>query len=186
MFVPAEKLEVAKVATPDELRVAVPNSVLPRKKLTVPAGVPVGAGVTVAVSVRLCPMMAGLGAAVRAVAVGTVAVTSNAEEVEVVKAVLPEYSAVTMFVPGKRLDVVKAATPDELTFAVPSSVLPRKKLTVPSGVPGVGVIVAVRVTGCPEATGFGEACSAVAVTVCGLTVSLWAVEVEPAEPALPE
>ena len=55
---------------------------------------------------------------------------------------LPEYSAVFEFVPARRLEVTKVATPDEFTFAVPSRVLPRKKLTVPAGVPvGVGVTV---------------------------------------------
>ena len=114
----------------------------------------------------LCPKTAGLGAAVSAVLVATMAVTPTAEDMEVANAVLPEYSAVTMFVPGGRLEVISVATPDELTFAVPSSVLPLKKLTVPAGIPvGAGATVAVSVTACPTVDGLGEAASAVAVTV---------------------
>ena len=125
-----------------------------------------GAGVTVAVKVMLCPKTAGLGAAASAVLVATMAVTPTAEDVEAANAVLPEYSAVIEFMPGERLEVIRVATPDELTFAVPSSVLPLKKLTVPAGVPvGAGVTVAVSVTGCPTVDGLGKAASAVAVTV---------------------
>ena len=47
--VPEGRVERVKVATPDAFRFAVPNRVVPLKKLTVPAGVPVGAGLTVAV-----------------------------------------------------------------------------------------------------------------------------------------
>jgi hypothetical protein len=58
-------------------------------------------------------------------------------------------------------------------------------LTVPSGEPvGAGLTVAVNVTDWPLVAGFGEAVSAVVVTV--VTVSVRALEVEVANPALPE
>ena len=40
-----------------------------------------------------------------------------------------------------------AAVPDPLSVAVPSEVLPLKKVTVPAGVPEDAETVAVRVTG---------------------------------------
>ncbi len=64
-----------------------------------------------------------------------VTVTSSPIEVEVAKPALPEYTAVTISVPEGRLESVKLATPDPFRVAVPSSVLPLKKLTVPAGVP---------------------------------------------------
>lgn len=100
-----------------------------------------------------------------------VTVTSSPIEVEVAKPALPEYTAVTVSVPEGKLESVKLATPDPLRVAVPSRVLPLKKLTVPAGVPaGAGETVAVRVTAPPAVDGFGAACSTVVVAVCGLMV----------------
>ena len=99
-------------------------------------------------------------------------VTSSPIEVEVAKPALPEYTAVTVSVPEGRLESVKLATPDPFRVAVPSRVLPLKKLTVPAGVPaGAGATVAVRVTAAPAVDGFGAACSTVVVAVCGLMVT---------------
>jgi hypothetical protein len=50
---------VENVATPPE-RLAFPNDVLPSKKLTLPVGVPLNAGVTAAVNVTACPYGDGL------------------------------------------------------------------------------------------------------------------------------
>ena len=64
------------VATPDAFKLLVPSSVAPLKKLTVPSDEPVGAGVTVAVSVTCCPaaaVAAGLDTSVVVVTVGGVA-----------------------------------------------------------------------------------------------------------------
>ena len=151
---------MVKVATPDELTFAVPSRVSPLKKLTVPFETPRGAGLTVAVSVISLPWLPDSGRRSSAVVVGAPAtVIASPDEVEVAKAALPEYTAVIEFVPAGRLEVVKVATPDEFTFAVPSSVLPLKKLTVPAGVPvGVGVTVAVRVTGCSRDGWIGRGC----------------------------
>lgn len=65
---------VLRVATPDALTVAVPKTVLPRLKVTLPVG---ALPVTVAVKMTVCPSPAGLGLAVNAVVL-VPACTSNA------------------------------------------------------------------------------------------------------------
>jgi hypothetical protein len=88
---PAGSVVDEKVATPDELGVAVPRAAPPLENVTVPGEVPVGAGVMVAVSVTLCPKVAGLGEAASVVVVGaTLTVKLRAVEVEGPKAVFPE------------------------------------------------------------------------------------------------
>src|ERR1700733_11029447 len=69
------------------------------------------------------------------------------------------------------------------------SVAAEQKLTVPVGVPvGTGEIVAVNVTAAPTVAGFGEPVRLVVVVVAaaGLIVSVSALEVDVANPALPE
>ena len=56
-----DRLARLNVATPAELIVADPSKVLALKKLTLPSDEPVGAGETVAVSVTVCPAVAGFG-----------------------------------------------------------------------------------------------------------------------------
>jgi hypothetical protein len=77
---------------------------------------------------------------------------------------------------------VKAATPDEFNVAVPSCVVPSKKVTAPVGKldPEAGATVAVSVTACPEVTCVGEAESAVVLLVfAGATmVTVAAAEVD--------
>jgi len=111
-----------------------------------------------------------------------------AEEVEGAKAAFPEYTAVMLSPPAGSEAMTKAATPDEFTLPVPSSVAPLKKLTDPRGFPvGAGEIVAVIVTDCPNTAGLGEAVTVVVLAVvAGLIVSVMAVEVEVAKPTLPE
>jgi len=48
----------------------------------------------------------------------------SGEDVEVVNAVLPEYTAVMLFVPAVKLLLVRVAIPDPFTGAVPRSVDP--------------------------------------------------------------
>jgi hypothetical protein len=68
--VPAERLEVEKVATPLALSAGAPRGVLPSKNVTVPVGVPVPeVGATVAVKVTVCPRGEGFGVEVSEVAV---------------------------------------------------------------------------------------------------------------------
>ena len=66
---PVGRLLLVKLAIPEESTVPVPSNVAPLKKLTVPAGVPVGAGSTVAVKATGCPAKAVPGAATNVVAV---------------------------------------------------------------------------------------------------------------------
>jgi hypothetical protein len=108
-------------------------------------------------------------------------------EVEVPDPTLPEYTAVILSAPAGRVPVVNVAVPELLTTLLPTSVVPPlKKLTVPVGVPvGAGVILAVKVTGCPETAGLGETLSVVDVGA-SVTVSISALEVEGKMPGLPE
>ena len=88
--------------------------------------------------------------------------------------------------PTGRLPVERVATPEELTTPFPSKVAPSKKFTEPRGAPvGAGATVAVSVTDCPTIAGFGAG-TTVVVVEARVTVSLTAVEVEVANPALPE
>jgi hypothetical protein len=188
-YVPTGRLLVVNVATPEELTVPVPNTVTPFLKVTKPAGVPVGAGVTVAVKVTSCPAVAGFGTTVKVVVVTVSALTVTLCAVEVAPAnpVLPENTAVRLNIPFGRLLVVNVAIPKELTLPLPNNVAPSKKFTVPRVVPvGAGVTVAVKVTDCPENAGFGATFKVIVVTVWALTVTITADEVEVANPALPE
>jgi hypothetical protein len=187
--VPTGRLLVVNVATPEAFRLPVPNTVTPFLKVTKPRGVPVGAGVTVAVKVTNCPAVAGFGTTVKVVVVtvSALTVTLRAAEVEPANPGLPENTAVRLNTPAGRLLVVNVATPEELTVPLPNSVPPLKKFTVPNGVPvGAGVTVAVNVTGCPAVAGFGATTNVVVVTVWALTCTITADEVEVANPALPE
>ena len=85
---------VLKIATPRELRLAVPRRVVPSKKLIVPRGEPVGVGDTVLVSVTDCPTTNGLGLPdnVVTVEVGleTEMISVTGMDVELAKSALPE------------------------------------------------------------------------------------------------
>ena len=91
-----------------------------------PSEEPVGAGETVAVRVTDSPAEAGFGAAARVVAVPVkvVMVSVSTLEVELAKAVLPEYTAVRLCAPADKLVIGSEAAPEEFTFAVPRSVSP--------------------------------------------------------------
>ena len=117
---------VVKVATPEELRFAVPSRVLPLRKLDSPGGSARGRGRNCRGQTDACSRsLAGLGSAVSVVEVGVaVTATPSPDEVDVAKATLPEYTARIVFVPDARLAMVNIATPDELRLAVPNNVLP--------------------------------------------------------------
>src|SRR5271168_542176 len=89
---PAGSVELARVATPEALGAAVPRVVAPLKKVTRPRVLPPeGAGEMEAVSVTVCPNVAGLGEAVKVVAVfAGLTVKLSAGELEGLKAVFPE------------------------------------------------------------------------------------------------
>jgi hypothetical protein len=87
-----ERVVNANVAVAVELfttRLAVPSMVVPSKNVTVPSEVPVGVGVTVAVSVTTCPDSEGFGETVRAVLVDPVTVRLCVGDVDVRKPAVP-------------------------------------------------------------------------------------------------
>ena len=129
------------------LRVAEPRALEPSRNEIMPVEL---AGDTVAVSVTLCPALAGLGTTVR-VTVGAFTVRLTAVELA------PENVAVSECVPAARVDVRMTAEPLARS-AVPSVVIPSRKVTVPLEL--AGVTEAVRVTFWPRAAGLGEAVSA--------------------------
>lgn len=91
MWDPKGRLLATNVAMPEDLTVAVPSSVAPLWKLTVPAGLPVGVGVMAAVKVTACPTVAGLGEPFRVVEVGVCSsIKAKADEVEAANVTLPE------------------------------------------------------------------------------------------------
>ena len=88
--------------------------------------------------------------------------------------------------PTENAVVLNIATPDAFTFALPSKVVPSKKLTAPNAAPvGEGETAAVSKTACPTRAGFGVADSTVVVEM-GETVSVTGDEVEVANVELPE
>ena len=169
------------------------GSVVAGTETTVPVGVPVGTGEIVAVKVTSAPTAAGFGEAasvvVVAVGVNGLIVSVNAVEVDVANPVLPEYTAMMLCAATVRLLVMKTAMPDAFRFTAPSKVAPSEKLTVPSEEPvGTGLTAAVNVTAAPTVAGFAEPVRLVVVVVAaaGLIVSVSVLEVDVANPVLPE
>ena len=83
-----------------------------------------------------------------------------------VKFVSPAYTAVRLWLPEASDDVLKVAVAAPFSVAVPSVVVPSKKVTVPVGVPTPGattVTVVVRVTSWPKFEEVGDADKLVAV-----------------------
>jgi hypothetical protein len=82
----------------------------------------------------------------------------------------PLYTALTLWVPADRAEVLKlACAPEEVevSAALPRTVLPSWNVTVPVGVPlAVVVTVAVRGTAWPGAAGAAELASAVELPSC--------------------
>lgn len=177
---PTAREEVVKVAAPLEFSVAVPIDVLPSRKVTVPVGIPAVGLATVALKVTGWPATQGLNDEVSVTVVGMLLTTSvNAADVLEPKFVSPLYCAVIEWMPMASEDVVKVATPLELSATVPIDALPSRKVTAPVGVPlAVLVSVAVNVTDWPTTEGLSEEASVVrssagspvpvSVTVCGL------------------
>jgi hypothetical protein len=89
-------------------------------------------------------------------------------------------------VPADNVLSVKVAWPPD-RLALPSDVLPSRKVTLPAGVPAPGATaatMAVKVTAWPETVGLAEEVSVVAV-VAGLMTWLSAVVVLDAKLVLP-
>jgi hypothetical protein len=101
--------------------------VLPLLKVTVPVGTAVPVPFTVAVNVMLVPAVAVVADAVRDVVVATTAgltVTVTALELEAASVVVPPYLAIKELLPTGREVVVRVATPELLSVAVPNEVEP--------------------------------------------------------------
>jgi hypothetical protein len=183
---------VLNVAVPAALSAAVPRMVVPLRKATVPVGtvLPV-CGATLAVKVTLCPVLIAVAEELNAVVVATrvcVTVTATAVDTELEFVVLPAYEAVIDCVPAARALVLKEAAPLALRVAVPSAVVPSRKVTVPVGVvlPDAGATVAVNVTLWPVLICVAEAVNEVVVAtrVC-VTLTMSAAETELESVVLP-
>lgn len=106
---------------PALLRLPVPNTVAPSRKVTVPVGVPAPGATppTFAVSITVCPRIDGLGDADTVVVVPAWLTTCvSANDVLGAKFTSPAYTAVMLWVPTAKDAVLKVAVP-ELRVAVP-------------------------------------------------------------------
>src|ERR1700683_1825264 len=161
--VPTEREEMLKLATPEPFSVAVPSTVVPSSKVTVPVGVPEpGAlAVTVVVNVTDWPKSDGFVDELTLVLVpSSPTVWLTAGDVLPVKSLSPPYTTVIECVPTEREEMLKLATPEPFSVAVPRTVVPSSKVTVPVGVPDPGtlaVTVVVKVTDWPKSEGLVEA-----------------------------
>lgn len=87
----------------------------------------------------------------------------------VAKLASPLYTAVIECVPADSADVVKEVQPALFRVTVPSVVVPSLKVMVPVGVPTAGattLIVAVKVTDCPEVDGLSDETNAADTVPC--------------------
>src|SRR5712691_238329 len=168
---------VLKVAWP-LLRVPVPRMVVPSLKVTVPVGVPVVAGVTVAVKVTDCPETDGFAEEAPCVEMPPLlTVCARGADMRVLKLLYPLYCVVMEWEATDRAPVLKVAWP-LLRVPVPRVMVPSLKVTVPLGMLTTGatvLTVAVKVTDCPETDGFAEEETLVELSVlltvgAGLTV----------------
>jgi hypothetical protein len=170
---PTVKAEVENTAFP-LTRPLDPRTVSPFLNVTVPVGVPLPGvtAVTVAVNVTDWPNTDGLCEELNAVELPALfTVCDNAAEVLVAYAVLPEYTAVIVWLPTANAEVAIFAFPP-LTMADPNGVAPSLNVTVPVIVPGVTeVTVAVKVTVWPNTDGFTDAITDVDVTARTVCVS---------------
>jgi len=162
------------VAIPDPFKLPVPSVTASSRNVTVPVGVPVVVGVTVAVKVTDCPNTDGFVAEESAVSVAPgLTVCVRAADVLPAKLASPPYTAVMGWVPTVSVVVVKVATAAPFSVPVPRVVPPSLNVTVPVGVPApaVTVNVAVNVTDCPKLDGFTEEVSALLIVPCTLCVN---------------
>lgn len=161
LYLPTASDDIDIVATPLAFKAAFPRTTLPFRKATEPAGTVDPVAFTVAVRVSASPMANELGEAVRLVVVDNafaVAVTLTPADLLPRECVSPAYSAVRLYVPEARVEREKVATPEALRSAVPSTVDPLRKLTLPPGLmPPAPLTVAVKVSSWPENTSAADA-----------------------------
>src|ERR1700722_1148738 len=174
LCVATDKAVVEKAAVP-LLSETVPSLVVPLKKLTLPAGVPVVEDFTVAVNVTFAPEVEGFSEDTIAVEVPALLTTcTTAGEVLPAKFVSPEYTAVIEApVEIFKVELEKLALPAPLMVPLPRRVEPFLNATVPVGVPEpVCETVAVNTTSCPNSAGFSEEVNAVVVVDSIFSVSV--------------
>jgi hypothetical protein len=115
----------------------------PSIKLMEPVGVP-AALLALAVKVTEAPNVEGLELETSVTAVGALLTVTVAAALEdPIKFPLPPYTAVMLCEPPARAEVAKATAPLLETEALPSCVVPSKKVTVPVGVPAAGSVTAI-------------------------------------------
>src|SRR5262249_20436257 len=183
---------VVRVAWPLNATATVPRMTLPSLKVTVPVktlpltpiGVPdPGATAsTVAVKVTAWPVTAGVTDDPRAT-VGGARLTGSATAAQGLAAKAPgaPLGAVTAGVRPPR-DTASVAWPAVPTAAVPSTVLPSLKVTVPVGVPAAEFTVAVSNSVCPN-TAVGTDVPSVVVVVAAAACPSPRLTVSPIRPA---
>jgi hypothetical protein len=145
--VPPGKAVVIRTAVPPLTATGEPITVVPDLKVTVPVSVPAAAELTVAVNVTEAPKVEELAEVVSTVVeVAGLTVKLIGADVEVVKLVSPEYTAVRFCVPPGKAVVIRTAVPPLTATGEPITVVPDLKVTVPLGdPPNCGLIVAVSV-----------------------------------------
>jgi hypothetical protein len=182
---PTDSEGVMNTAVPNAFNGDDPRTVLPSLKVTVPAGIPPVDEITVAVKVTACPTDEGLTEDVSVVVVvACVTVCERADDELPRKLVSPPYSAVMAWVPVERLDVLKAACPDELRVPVPIGAPPSLNVTLPVRPATLEVTRAVKVTIWPATAGFLDELTLVEVDAL-LTVCVTGADVLARKLALP-
>ncbi len=118
-------------------RMAVPSTVEPSMKVTVPVGTPLVAGYTAAVRTTGPPNVVFAGAAPTDIVVAAFAMltfTGLAELSDIPKLALPVKYAATGSFPTASAVVFSTATPEAFRVALPSTVVPLWKVTDPVGI----------------------------------------------------
>ena len=122
----------------------------------------------VAVNTTFTPAAAGFTLEDRFSVETSVICSMSTAEVEVAWFVSPEYTAVRLFAPTLKAEVVSVAIPP-LTVDVPITAPPSSNVTLPE-IPGLSALmVAVSVTGCPSGEGLLLLVSTVVVVDCCTT-----------------
>src|SRR5271169_6059401 len=180
--VPTDKVEVLNVATPEPFSVAVPRTLVPSSKVTVPVGVPEPGALAVTVVVKVIDSPKADGFTeddTDVLLASSLTVWLTADDVLLVKSLSPPYATVIECVPTDSAEVLKLASPEPFSVAVPSTFVPSSKVTVPVGVPEPGafaVTVVVNVIDWPKSDGLTEV-DTEALLASSLTVWLTADDV---------
>ena len=170
---PRLRLDVEKVAWPEEFRVLVLSVFVPSLNVTLPAGtaVPGALATTVAVKVTDWPCLEGLSDEVTELVVPSLlTVCVKAEEVLGLKLALPLYVAVMEWEATASVEVLRVAWPAPSKVEVPNVEAPSLNVTVPVGTPPLEVTVAVKVTGWLKTEGLAEELTVVVVEEAFCTV----------------